>query len=56
MKIKSLNDETNSTVYRRKRNFIFSLCPMCRPHKGCNKWRKNFDRNWKNYRKNQWKD
>lgn len=55
-RVKSLKEETNSTIYRRIRNSIFSGCPMCSPHKGCNKWKSGFEKNWKKYRKNQWKD
>lgn len=33
------------------------LCPMCAPNKGCNSWKKPRDlRNWKNYRKTQYKN
>jgi hypothetical protein len=57
MKLKKTIDETaNSRTYRRLRNVIYSGCPICSPHKGCNRWKgRKVGRSWKEYRKTQWK-
>lgn len=57
MKVKKIMRETiDSRTYRLIVNSIVSGCTICSPHKGCNKWYSgNVNRNWKNYRKTQWK-
>lgn len=46
----------NSREYKmtkRKDNTLH--CSICPPHRGCNRnW--NLDRNWKKYRKTQWRE
>jgi hypothetical protein len=56
-KPKKVTDETtNSRVYKMTKWQIgFSGCPICSPHRGCNRRNKKYDRNWKNFRKTQYK-
>lgn len=54
-KIKELKVTTNSTVYKRCRNSFISGCPICAPHKGCNRMYNSNIRTWKEYRKTQYK-
>ncbi len=46
-----LETTTNSTIYKRIKNSIISICAICAPHKGCNRQRKKKNRNWKEYKK-----
>ena len=61
MKKETLNNTENSNVYKRlfwrKLSNELGLCNYCPPHKGCNRRKKRSeeDRNWKNFRKTQWK-
>lgn len=60
MKAKKIMDSTNnSRVYKLYRNFYISgkegYCGWCQMNRGCNKWHRRPQRNWKKYRKNQWK-
>lgn len=49
-----LKNTINSQVY--KKTFRINMgCPICEPNKGCNQNRDNNYRNWKTWRKNQWK-
>ena len=53
---RTIDETTNSRTYKRLRNAIYSGCPLCSPHKGCNRWTFKRDiRSWKEYRKTQWK-
>ena len=61
MKTENLKTTTNSSVYnkllRKKLSSDEGLCFICGPHSGCNSWKKyRGKRNWKGYRKTQWKD
>lgn len=61
MKKENLETTTNSRVYKiLKRKMLDKyegLCPICGPHTGCNFWKKHRGlRNWKEYRKTQWRD
>ena len=61
MKKVNLKTTTNSKEYKillmKKLSDEERLCPMCPPNKGCNSWKKPRDlRNWKNYRKTQYKN
>lgn len=47
---------TNSRVYNMAVNELVSSCPICAPHRGCNRDRGNNDDSWKSYRKTQWKE
>lgn len=51
---------TNSRVYNllliEKNYNDLGLCPYCPPHGGCNYWNsRKPERNWKRYRKTQYK-
>ena len=57
MKKKDEMDYTgNSRVYKMFRRTFKLSCEVCPPNKGCNRRRKKELNNWKNYRKNQWKE
>ena len=45
----------NRRDYKLARNQIVSGCPICAPHKGCNKMHRSNNRSWKEHRKTQWK-
>lgn len=47
---------TNSRVYNIAVNEMVSKCPICAPHRGCNRNRDDNDKSWKNYRDTQWKE
>ena len=55
---KILKSTDDSRTYRMALYELISGCPMCAPHKGCNRWRGNWSRHssWKKTRKHQWKD
>lgn len=60
MKKENLKTTTNRKTYkiilRRKIYDDNGLCHYCGPHSGCNSYRKKHPlRNWKQYRKTQWK-
>lgn len=46
---------TNSRVYNMAVNEMVSGCPICAPHRGCNRNRDDDDKSWKNYRDTQWR-
>ena len=50
-----LKTEISSSVYKKIKGNIVSVCGWCMPNKGCNKWHKKNSKNWKSYRKTQWK-
>ena len=57
---KILQETTDSRTYnlalRRKINSNENKCFICHPHRGCNANNTNFvKRNWKHYRKTQYK-
>jgi hypothetical protein len=61
MKKETLETTTNSRVYkllkRIKLDKYEGLCPICGPHTGCNFFKKHRGiKNWKEYRKTQWKE
>ncbi len=53
--IKVMQNTTNSRVYNMAVNEMVSKCPICAPHRGCNKNR-DIEVSWKNYRKTQWRE
>lgn len=60
MKAKVLVDTTtNSRIYKHARNVYISdkegYCGWCQMNRGCNKWHRKDQRNWKKFRKHQWK-
>lgn len=61
MKLRREFEETdNSTVYRRSRwrhlaETTGKNCPICAPNRGCNRCRDRDRRNWKRYRRTQYK-
>lgn len=56
---KEAKETTNSNVYKKLRGYVVLVkCTHCAPNKGCNrrsKRRKSDKRNWKSYRKTQYK-
>lgn len=46
---------TDSRSYKLAHNNLVSGCPICAPHRGCNKWKAGRQRNWKKFRKTKWK-
>lgn len=60
MEKETLNTTTNSRIYKLLfRKYLLNvdgLCPICPPHRGCNYRRKKHQKNWKYFRKKQWKD
>lgn len=52
---KIVDNTTNSRVYKMAKNPLISGCPICSPHKGCNRRKRKIDHSWKNYRKTKWK-
>ena len=60
MKKENLKTTTNRKMYKillRKQFYNdHGLCFYCGPHSGCNSnWKPSSSRNWKQYRKTQWK-
>lgn len=55
-RIDELQQTTNSTVFGRIHRELVSKCPMCSPHKGCNRRRRSTPRNWKSQRLTKWKE
>lgn len=49
-KITSNNKEFKASLY------YGEICPICKPNRGCNRRSKGHDRNWKRFRKTQWKN
>ncbi len=50
-----LTDNSREYKLTKRRDSRINSCPICPPHRGCNRnW--NLDRNWKNFRKTQWKE
>ena len=45
----------DSRVYKMTMRDVHLGCPICPPNKGCNRNRYNTD-NWKEHRKNQWRE
>lgn len=45
----------NSRVYKMTVREETLGCPICRPHRGCNRNRNSDNRSWKTYRNTQWK-
>lgn len=54
-KIKEYELTFNSYVFKKIHNFYNLGCDRCPPHRGCNRFWKSLDKNWKKYRKTQWK-
>jgi hypothetical protein len=52
---KLMKDTDNSRVYKMAKREGDVGCPLCAPHKGCNKYKFGFNNNWKEHRKTQWK-
>lgn len=47
----------NSREYRLLHGSTVSGCPICAPHRGCNRRiRRRSQRSWKDHRKTQWKN
>jgi hypothetical protein len=57
-KAKTVSKETDdSRVYKMaKRQVDMLKCPICAPGRGCNRNRTNEHKNWKYWRKEQWKE
>ncbi len=56
MKIKKVMGEaTDSLTYKRAYFQIISSCPVCSPHRGCNRRRIKKQKNWKKFRKTKYK-
>lgn len=53
---KVMEKTTNSRVYNMAVNEMVSSCPICAPHRGCNRNRDDNDKSWKNYRDTQWRE
>lgn len=52
----TLKNTTNSRVYKLTNSSLVSGCPICSPHKGCNRFlRRDNTTSWKNYRRTQWR-
>jgi len=46
----------DSREYKMAMRDILTNCPLCKPHRGCNRKHHREDwRSWKNYRKTQYK-
>lgn len=52
---KKLSETTNSRTYRLTELNYKRGCVFCGPHSGCNAVAKKEDRNWKKFRKTQYK-
>lgn len=52
---KTMGSTDSGRVYRMAKRETLDCCPICAPHKGCNQWKAKRQRNWKKYRKTQWK-
>ena len=52
---KIVKTTTNSKEYKRLTGYRVSGCPICAPHRGCNRRRNSANRSWKSYRKTKWK-
>ena len=52
---KLLAETTSSKTYKSALKKVIGLCPFCPPNRGCNR-RWDNDRNWKKFRKTQWKN
>lgn len=50
-----MHEANDSRTYKRAYNQIITSCPRCSPNKGCNRRRKNVERNWKKFRKTKHK-
>ncbi len=45
----------NRSVYNKCYRNLYTYCPICAFNRGCNRDRKNRSKNWKEYRKTQYK-
>ena len=52
---KIVKTTTNSKEYKRLTGYQVSGCPICAPHRGCNRRRNSANRSWKSYRKTKWR-
>jgi len=53
---KILKSTVDNRVYKSTLNKKVLDCPICSPHRGCNRLRKKDNNSWKSYRKTQWRD
>ena len=53
---KNLQLTDNSKEYKMTKRRMDLGCPICGPNRGCNRNRDNDFRNWKRYRKTQWRE
>jgi hypothetical protein len=51
----NLKTTTHSRTYKMYQRAQVLGCPICGPNSGCNRYSKYKDRNWKKYRKTQYK-
>ncbi len=51
-----MENTTNSRVYNMAVNEMVSGCPICAPHRGCNRNRDDDNTSWKGYRDFQWRE
>lgn len=54
-KEKEFDSTTNNRVYKSILNAKVSKCPICPPHKGCNRRRRKLQKSWKYFRKTRYK-
>jgi hypothetical protein len=58
-RIRTKLKKVDKSIYHRMRKreiFIeYNACWYCPPKRGCNYWRRKPDKNWKKYRKTQYK-
>ena len=52
---KAMSSTLDSRTYRLAYYSIVSKCGMCSPHKGCNRRYIKREKNWKKFRKKQYK-
>lgn len=46
---------SDARTYKMAQNSLVSGCPICAPHRGCNRWKSDRQRTWKKFRKTKWK-
>jgi len=57
MKVEKISSETtDSRTYKLALRSAVLGCPICGPHRGCNGMSEKKQRNWKKFRKTQYKD
>ena len=54
-KLRIVKDTVDSRVYKMASREGVVGCPICPPHRGCNRLRWGQIKNWKRFRKTQWR-